>query len=71
MSARGESGYPAARKIRVIVNPRDGSKGYQLDAETARKLFHKGELDWDLANGTYCVARKRPKRRSEERGKLK
>lgn len=64
MSADRESGSSAARKVRVIVNPRDGSKDYQLDAETARKLFHTGELDWDLTNGTYCKARKRPKRAS-------
>ena len=51
-----------ARKAKIIVNPRDGSKDYELDAETARKLFHKGELDWDLTNGTYRAARKRPKR---------
>lgn len=69
MSAHGESGGPTARKVRVIVNPRDSSKDYKLDAETARKLFHKGELDWDLTNGTYCVARKRTKGRSEGRGK--
>jgi hypothetical protein len=39
----------------VIVNPRDGSKDYQLDAETARKLFHKREFDWDLANGAEVI----------------
>jgi hypothetical protein len=40
--------------VRIIVDPLNKRKDYQLDVETARDKFKKGELAYDLTARTYC-----------------
>jgi len=42
---------------RVIRNPADASKDYQLPVVRARELYDEGKLFWDQTNGCYTSFR--------------
>jgi hypothetical protein len=45
---------PPVPKVRVIVDPRDASKDYQLPLPIAEGSFKLGLLLWDETNDCYC-----------------
>jgi hypothetical protein len=43
-----------------LPSTRDGSTRFQVDSDTARRLYNAGLISWDVTNSCYC-----PRNRNE------